>query len=93
MKHPKNVVQSKKAKTLAERGFDPRTSGLWAQHASTAPLCSPMKSDDLSVSIFYPMKTFLMQSITALIATDYMLNNISNSMALKSEDNIHPTYQ
>ena len=26
-------------KLLAERGFDPRTSGLWAQHASTAPLC------------------------------------------------------
>ena len=25
---------------LAERGFDPRTSGLWAQHASSAPLCS-----------------------------------------------------
>ena len=25
---------------IAERGFDPRTSGLWAQHASTAPLCS-----------------------------------------------------
>ena len=24
---------------LAERGFDQRTSGLWAQHASTAPLC------------------------------------------------------
>ena len=24
---------------LAERGFDPRTSGLWAQHATTAPLC------------------------------------------------------
>ena len=24
---------------LAERGFDPRTSGLWAQHVSTAPLC------------------------------------------------------
>ena len=28
---------------LAERGFDPRTSGLWAQHASTAPLCSIYK--------------------------------------------------
>ncbi len=28
-------------KDLAERGFDPRTSGLWAQHASTAPLCFP----------------------------------------------------
>ena len=26
-------------KLLGERGFDPRTSGLWAQHASTAPLC------------------------------------------------------
>jgi len=23
---------------LAERGFDPQTSELWAQHASTAPL-------------------------------------------------------
>ena len=26
-------------RTIAERGFDPRTSELWAQHASTAPLC------------------------------------------------------
>ena len=24
---------------LAEDGFDPSTSGLWAQHASAAPLC------------------------------------------------------
>ena len=24
---------------LAESGFDPPTSGLWAQHASSAPLC------------------------------------------------------
>ena len=24
---------------LAEHGFDPRTSGLWAKHASAAPLC------------------------------------------------------
>ena len=30
----------KEKKILAERGFDPRTSGLWAQHASSAPLCS-----------------------------------------------------
>ena len=28
-------------KDLAERSFDLRTSGLWAQHASTAPLCFP----------------------------------------------------
>ena len=26
-------------KLLAERSFDLRTSGLWAQHASTAPRC------------------------------------------------------
>ena len=32
----KNVIRPKK---LAERSFDLRTSGLWAQHASTAPLC------------------------------------------------------
>ena len=32
------VAKEKKVK-IAERGFDPRTSGLWAQHASTAPLC------------------------------------------------------
>ena len=30
-------------KTLAERSFDLRTSGLWAQHASTAPLCFATK--------------------------------------------------
>ena len=24
---------------IAEHSFDLRTSGLWAQHASTAPLC------------------------------------------------------
>ena len=33
----------KKEKKLAERSFDLRTSGLWAQHASTAPLCSYVK--------------------------------------------------
>ncbi len=33
-----NRLKLKKVR-LAERGFDPRTSGLWAQHASTAPLC------------------------------------------------------
>ena len=27
---------------IAERGFDPRTSGLWAQHASAAPHCFHM---------------------------------------------------
>ena len=35
-----NTLKRKKMKRhLAEQGFDPRTSGLWAQHASTAPLC------------------------------------------------------
>ena len=29
----------KKEKMVAENGFDPSTSGLWAQHAPTAPLC------------------------------------------------------
>ena len=33
---PKNFIWQK---SLAERSFDLRTSGLWAQHASTAPLC------------------------------------------------------
>ena len=31
----------KQKKMLAADGFDPSTSGLWAQHASTAPRCSP----------------------------------------------------
>ena len=40
-KAEQNITWKKKSKkvVLAERGFDPRTSGLWAQHASTAPLC------------------------------------------------------
>ena len=32
---PENIIK----KFLAEDGFDPSTSGLWAQHAPTAPLC------------------------------------------------------
>ena len=36
---------------VAEDGFDPSTSGLWAQHASAAPLCShvPLSSPDLYI--------------------------------------------
>ena len=37
VRQSRNQIKSKQK--LAERGFDPRTSGLWAQHASTAPLC------------------------------------------------------
>ena len=33
------LTPKKKTMHLAERGFDPRTSGLWAQHACTAQLC------------------------------------------------------
>ena len=39
MEHAKSKQLKWKKKFIAERGFDPRTSGLWAQHASTAPLC------------------------------------------------------
>ncbi len=39
-----------KVKGIAERGFDPRTSGLWAQHASTAPLCYEPTSHRASTS-------------------------------------------
>ena len=31
--------QKKIKKRIAEDGFDPSTSGLWAQHAPAAPLC------------------------------------------------------
>ena len=34
------LEKNKNKKLVAESGFDPPTSGLWAQHASTAPLCS-----------------------------------------------------
>ncbi len=33
-------LDTMKTKNIAERSFDLRTSGLWAQHASAAPLCS-----------------------------------------------------
>ena len=44
----KKKEKEKSKSHLAERGFDPRTSGLWAQHASTAPLCSVMEGERLS---------------------------------------------
>ena len=35
----KNPKKKKRGKSVAADGFDPSTSGLWAQHASTAPRC------------------------------------------------------
>ena len=35
----KNLFFGSKERHIAEEGFDPPTSGLWAQHASAAPLC------------------------------------------------------
>ena len=34
-----NINISQNQAFIAESGFDPSTSGLWAQHASSAPLC------------------------------------------------------
>ena len=34
-----NFLDVNKILYIAEGGFDPPTSGLWAQHASSAPLC------------------------------------------------------
>uniref|UniRef100_A0A8D1T4Q4 Uncharacterized protein n=1 Tax=Sus scrofa TaxID=9823 RepID=A0A8D1T4Q4_PIG len=37
-------MEGKKAfSSISEDGFDPSTSGLWAQHASAAPLCCPLE--------------------------------------------------
>ena len=40
-KSTSQLVMKARKGILAERSFDLRTSGLWAQHASTAPLCFP----------------------------------------------------
>ena len=37
--YSQSSLQEEKKDVLAEDGFDPSTSGLWAQHASAAPLC------------------------------------------------------
>ena len=34
-----NINISQNQAFIAESGFDPRTSGVWAQHAPSAPLC------------------------------------------------------
>ena len=44
------LEKKKKKKVVAEDGFDPSTSGLWAQHAPTAPLCY-MASSDINYTI------------------------------------------
>ena len=51
-------------KLLAERGFDPRTSGLWAQHASTAPLCCRARSDPVSLA-HRPTSTGLLELLAS----------------------------
>ena len=42
----KKTVRGKEK--IAEDGFDPSTSGLWAQHAPTAPLCLTTSTNVLS---------------------------------------------
>ena len=43
---------------VAERRFDLRTSGLWAQHASTAPLCyHNFKTKQNVITRFYLMQS------------------------------------
>ena len=39
MDYADGLEQCLRYQKLAERSFDLRTSGLWAQHASAAPLC------------------------------------------------------
>ena len=41
------------ASCLAEDGFDPSTSGLWAQHASAAPLCFTLPW--MGFELIYPL--------------------------------------
>ena len=57
--HINYFLSKMKKRNLAERSFDLRTSGLWAQHASTAPLCyhywSPGKNDHIPWHL-YPNK-------------------------------------
>ena len=48
-------------KHLAERSFDLRTSGLWAQHASTAPLCSLMVYSEIVSHKMDLISVWLMQ--------------------------------
>ena len=38
--HLSHKLWTSEKKNIAADGFDPSTSGLWAQHASTAPRCS-----------------------------------------------------
>ena len=82
---PNGKVLSKKI-VLAERGFDPRTSGLWAQHASTAPLCSVdilqarrhiSRATSFSVSFF--IATFEVRKADAIACTMYSVIGIEKS--------------
>ena len=60
--NPMLKIVTRQKKNLAERSFDLRTSGLWAQHASTAPLCYPWNTVwNLEVKT-YPTKTFVVRS-------------------------------
>ena len=59
---PKHLIY----KILAERGFDPRTSGLWAQHASTAPLCSTnIIPQEISTYIDFNCCTILLANLNS----------------------------
>ena len=72
-------------KKLAERGFDPRTSGLWAQHASTAPLCSDekkyLKYKRLSAFIVKQFQTCIQSTNVIKTVNFSSFNNLNNFRA------------
>ena len=69
-------LSNAKCHDLAERSFDLRTSGLWAQHASTAPLCFthgiPLSIRFLYASFFSPSRKW--KKINDVISTFLMMH-------------------
>ena len=65
---------------LAERSFDLRTSGLWAQHASAAPLCC--------VTVHKSSKLLAFNSEIYIATNDNNTN--SKDIELLNEANLQP---
>ena len=69
------LKKEEKKKKIAEDGFDPSTSGLWAQHAPTAPLCYVLS--DVVISYFNESQEDLDNTICEETDTHFKLGKAS----------------
>uniref|UniRef100_A0A1I7V7U2 Uncharacterized protein n=1 Tax=Loa loa TaxID=7209 RepID=A0A1I7V7U2_LOALO len=73
-------ISLQRLNSVAASSFDPLTSGLWAQHASTAPRCSNVKYLNIDILTVHSNSTILYRQRYLRKAADYKYTSREQSI-------------